>query len=447
MSAPTRVLVIAHGHPDLSAGGGEVAAWNQHRALAASEDFSSVFLARHDDPSRRHGGTPFSGTNRPDEILFHATMPDWFRFSQPDGALVWRDFRDALDTVRPDIVHFHHYVHLGLELLREVKNRCPDTPILMTLHEYFAICHNHGQMMKRHDDVPCERATATDCARCFPERTRQDFALREGFIKSHLDLVDRFIAPSRFLARRYVEWGIDAARIEVIENLLAPSPPATGDRPASSQARLRDGEPMRFAFFGQVNHFKGVELLLDAAALLPEALRRRCRFDVHGSGLERQPRALRERIGARVDALGAQARLHGAYRPAAINAMMHEADWMIVPSRWWENSPVVILEARRAGLPVICADIGGMAEKIDAEVTGLHFRANQASSLAARLRKAIIGGEPMRRAFAERMAASGDPAGDLERHLAVHRERLRNGAIDGEMGEAIAGPTSQRQAA
>jgi len=440
MNAPARVLVVAHGHPELCAGGGEIAAWNQHRALNACDDFSSVFLARHDDPARLHGGTPFSGTGRADEILFHATMPDWFRFSQPDSALVWRDFRDALDTVRPDIVHFHHYVHLGLELIREVKNRNPDTPVLLTLHEYFAMCHNHGQMMKRHEDVPCERATAMDCSRCFPEHSPQDFALREGFIKSHLDLVDRFIAPSRFLAGRYIDWGIDASRIEVIENLLPPQEIAGGTGGANGAARERGDAPLRFGFFGQINHFKGVELLLEAACLLPGSLRRRCRFDIHGSGLERQSRGLRERIRAHADELGDRVRLHGSYRPADIGAMMDGTDWMVMPSRWWENSPVVILEARRAGLPVIAADIGGMAEKVDDGVTGLHFRVNSAASLAGRLREAIEGGEPMRHAFAQRMAATGDARADLERHLGLHRA-----FADGRAGTA--GVTALRPAA
>ena len=46
---------------------------------------------------------------------------------------------------------------------------------------------------------------------------------------------------------------------------------------------------------------------------------------------------------------------------------MSEIDWVVVPSRWWENSPLVIQEAFMHGRPVICSGIGGMAEKVDAQ--------------------------------------------------------------------------------
>ena len=61
---------------------------------------------------------------------------------------------------------------------------------------------------------------------------------------------------------------------------------------------------------------------------------------------------------------------------------MAECDYLLIPSRWWENSPVVIQEAFAAGLPVICSGIGGMAEKVKDGVSGLHFRVNDPVDLA-----------------------------------------------------------------
>ncbi|MCZ8109179.1 MAG: glycosyltransferase, partial [Burkholderiales bacterium] len=60
-------------------------------------------------------------------------------------------------------------------------------------------------------------------------------------------------------------------------------------------------------------------------------------------------------------------------------------DWIIVPSIWWENSPVVIQEALAIGKPVLCSRIGGMAEKVEDGVTGAYFEAGSASDLALRL--------------------------------------------------------------
>jgi len=63
-------------------------------------------------------------------------------------------------------------------------------------------------------------------------------------------------------------------------------------------------------------------------------------------------------------------------------------DWVVVPSVWWENSPLVIQEAFQQGRPVICSDIGGMAEKVTDGINGLHFTTGDAMSLADTLKRA-----------------------------------------------------------
>ena len=441
MSERKKILIVSHGHPDLVKGGGEMAAYNLHLALEEREGYDTVFLARHARDELLHGGTPFAGTGRPKEILFHSTMPDWFRFSQPDKARVWRDFREVLEIYRPDIVHFHHYVHLGLELLREVRNFDPSISIVLTLHEYLAICHNHGQMVKVHDRSLCHESTPSACSRCFPGKSPQDFMLRERFIKGHFDLVDRFVSPSRFLKERYIRWGVPEERIEVIENLLTPDarreareeavtrvepgaiePGVRGAAGAPVETEAEDA-PLRLAFFGQINMFKGLDVLLDAIAQLPKSVRRRVRLDVNGSGLNEQPAHVRGPLEARIVELGDRVRLRGSYRTEELGALMSSADWMVVPSSWWENSPVVILEARRHALPVIAADIGGMAEKVEHGRTGLHFMARRADSLAEQIVHAAEHPQERER-FAAAIRASWQPDEDLERHIALY-ERLR----------------------
>ena len=68
---------------------------------------------------------------------------------------------------------------------------------------------------------------------------------------------------------------------------------------------------------------------------------------------------------------------------------MAELDWVIVPSIWWENSPMVIQEAYSHGRPVIAADIGGMREKVEHGVTGLLFRARSPRALADTIERAV----------------------------------------------------------
>jgi glycosyltransferase involved in cell wall biosynthesis len=80
--------------------------------------------------------------------------------------------------------------------------------------------------------------------------------------------------------------------------------------------------------------------------------------------------------------------LVGAYGQDEVARLMANVDWVVVPSIWWENSPLVIQEAFQHGRPVICSDIGGMAEKVEAGTNGLHFRAGDATHLAETLTRA-----------------------------------------------------------
>ena len=70
-------------------------------------------------------------------------------------------------------------------------------------------------------------------------------------------------------------------------------------------------------------------------------------------------------------------------------ALIAEVDWVIVPSVWWENAPLVIQEAFAFGRPVICSNVGGMAEAVADGTNGLHFARGDARSLAQAMHRAI----------------------------------------------------------
>lgn len=441
MSELPRILLISHGHPDFVAGGGELAAYQLHQALRENSRYDSVFMARHARPERTRAGTALSGNGRESEILFYSTMPDWFRFSQPDKARIWNEFREVLKVTRPDLVHFHHYLHLGVEFIREVREFCPELPIVLTLHEFFAICHNHGQMVRTNDRSRCERSTPADCAHCFPDYSPQDFYLRERFIKSYFNLVDYFIAPSHFLKQRYVEWGLPAEKIKVVDNVQVVKPAdsvacapagASVSAPVSGSVSIRDeNAPVRCSFFGQINKFKGVDILLDAIERLPLDIRERLTIDLNGSGLDQLKSPMREQMTEQLESLSDCVNLRGPYRREELSGLMQNSEWVIVPSTWWENAPMVIEEARQFGVPVICSNIGGMAEKVEHNSTGLHFRVSDAASLADQLNWVVThrNQQPL---FAERMADSFNRQRAVTDHCDLY-EALLNTSADTSM--------------
>jgi len=132
--------------------------------------------------------------------------------------------------------------------------------------------------------------------------------------------------------------------------------------------------------------------LLEAFAALPEEIQEQVHLDIHGANLHLQEEDFQKKIASLLEELEGVVTLHGSYEPHEMPRLLKECDWMIIPSIWWENSPMVIQEAYNHGRPVISADIGGMAEKIVDGETGLHFRKGSSQSLAKTIEKALVEG-------------------------------------------------------
>jgi glycosyltransferase involved in cell wall biosynthesis len=121
-------------------------------------------------------------------------------------------------------------------------------------------------------------------------------------------------------------------------------------------------------------------VLLEAVGMLDRD------FDGHvwifGANLEIQSGDWRERFEHLLVERGDMVTFGGRYEREQLAALMGMVDWVVVPSRWWENYPLVIQEAFMHRRPVICSDIGGMAENVTDGVNGLHFRVGDPASLA-----------------------------------------------------------------
>lgn len=367
-----RVLVMAHAHPDFSLGGGEIAAYNlfkAYRGHAGVED--AWFLGRAD---RGRGATGSIAMRRKNEYLWEQGIGDWhlMKAQHRDSLATW--FADLVRALRPTIVHAHHYMHLGLEFLRIVKQIDPSIRVYLTLHEYMAICRNNGQMIKTDGKRLCSRATDDECRQCFPQHSAEDFWLRRQFFRRHFDLVDGFISPSEFLRERYVAWGIDGGRIAVIENGQDDLPPLEPRPKPAGAGRNRIG------FFGQLTPYKGLHVLFEALSQLRPEERKEIVLEVHGANLELQTAEYQERIERLRAPLIEEGVVQwvGPYQPHELRSRMAGVDWVAVPSTWWENSPMVIQEAFVSGRPLLVSDIGGMAEKVRDGIDGMHVPAGNA---------------------------------------------------------------------
>jgi glycosyltransferase involved in cell wall biosynthesis len=200
-----------------------------------------------------------------DEVLFHADDYDHFFLSNGDTEAIRRDLLRFVGDLSPHVIHFHHLIGLGMEALYALREALPEAVIVVTFHEYLSLCHNHGQMVKRPSAQLCSSSSPISCHGCFPDIPVSRFLRREEFLRGMLGLADAFISPSMFLANRYVEWGIDAEKLSVIDNGIVMGEAApVRDLPVPSARRNR------FAYFGQMTPFKGIDVLVDAVSRVPK---------------------------------------------------------------------------------------------------------------------------------------------------------------------------------
>jgi len=361
-----RIAVVAHSHPSLTKGGAEIAAFTLYNGLRAA-GCEAIFIAACADESR---GKLSLGSDNEYAVFVRGDLFE--HFFQLGSAQVGEELERILRARGIHVVNFHHFTNLGVGALRRIR-ALPDLKMAFTIHEFLAICHNHGQMVTTVGQRLCERESIGACAGCFPSMTRQDFVFRKKMFLETLRAFDVLIAPSIFLAERFCEWGLERDRFSVIENGLAHLPIVSASQNADKRGAWT------FGFFGQINPFKGVDVVIDAAELLHKSSVANVKIRLHGNLIGQS-----EQFVARFREACASGLVEyvGPYDNHSVARLMADCDYVLTPSRWWENSPVVIQEAFAVGCPVLCSGVGGMAEKVKDGVSGKHFRLGDAADLA-----------------------------------------------------------------
>jgi glycosyltransferase involved in cell wall biosynthesis len=409
------VLIASHSHPHLSKGGAEIASYQLYRALRRSPDYESWYLGCVRDEQRQRLGATFSQPDSEREYLYAAGAFDWFKFANLDPKFP-AEFRELLERLQPRIVHFHHYAIFGVEAFLHVREMLPSCRIVVTLHEYLALCHHYGQMITKSTRGLCSDSSPVRCSACFPEHSPSDFFLRNLYIKRFFALVDCFLAPSHFLAERYIAWGLPPERVKVIENVLG----GTQDAPNLKVHRLKG--LLRVGFFGQISVLKGINVLFDCAEMLAERKVHDIVFEIYGDH-SNQPPEFQAEFLQRLAKAGRNIHFHGDYEQMQVDRLMQCVDVVLVPSIWWENSPVVIEEALRNRRPVVCSNIGGMAEKVRDGLDGFHFPVRNSAALGALL-TSLAGKSEALKGIAATLRLPADLKDSAARHQEVYASLL-----------------------
>ncbi len=279
-----------------------------------------------------------------------------------------RSIAALVDEVNPDIAHFHNiHGHLTTSIIGPLRRR--DIPIVWTLHDFRQVCPNTSFLS--HGEI---------CERCLPNRFYEVLLHRckKGSVAASLVAmltmycerlsrvqyrVQHFITPSRFLKSKLIAGGFDTRRITPIPNFVDLDAYGPGE------------EKGHFLYIGRLLFEKGLDTLIRAVAALD-----RGELWIVGEGpVEGELRALVAELGTE--------RVHfkGYLSGDELKRVLSEAQFIVLPSRWYENLPFSIMEAFACSRPVVASDVGGIPEMVDDGVNGYLFPVGDVDALVERL--------------------------------------------------------------
>jgi glycosyltransferase involved in cell wall biosynthesis len=282
-----------------------------------------------------------------------------------------RKLRRLIADRRPDIAHVHNiYHHLSPSILSVLKEL--GVPAVMTAHDLKIACPNNKMLNAR---GICERCKGGRYYEVILNRCVLDSAAASTIVamesslhhwlRSYRKYLDRIVVPSRFFIDKFVEWGWSRDKFVHVPNFVDA---------ARFEASFEPGS--HFVYFGRLAREKGLFTLIRAAARVKVPL------VLVGTGpIEDELRKLATHLEAPVEFAG--------YRTgASLYSIVRSARATILPSEWYENSPISVLESLAMGKPVVGARIGGIPEMVRDGETGWLFESGNVDALEAAMRAA-----------------------------------------------------------
>jgi glycosyltransferase involved in cell wall biosynthesis len=405
-----RILFAAHQFFPEHYAGVEIVTLGLARELRARGHESFVLAPKRSIPGNdiepgevedyEYEGVPVRRVGRPKEGFSRPYRLDYENETMAERA------REYVQEIEPDIVHAEHFQGLSASVIPVFKES--GAPLVYKATDFWTICPVVD--LRRHDGKMCTGPEVTHCTRCVASRHqgsrmqqvvdrtpdagiqaaaalagtrlgRRSHALsqvgalaeRPEFIRERMGQVDRIIVYTELMRELLLANDIGEERIQVspygIDTSRIPAPQNDNVPP-----------PLRIGYIGTMAPHKGCDILIEAVKSLPRELD--ASLTIYGN-LERfKPfvKQLRRLAGddERIE-------FAGPFQREEVGEILAELDTLVVPSRWYENQPGVILEAFAAGMPVVATNLGGMSEFVHHEKNGLLFELEDHEDLARQL--------------------------------------------------------------
>lgn len=326
-----------------------------------------------------------------------------------------------LDELDPELVHVTHLIHHSASLLDLLAER--GIPVVATLTDFFGFCYTNRLESVDSELCPGPNPDRSNCLACSlragnqagaagglhelastPRRSRwlaralpilarlpgtngaryrqlvESLRRRPDELRQRYQSYRGLIAPTRFLQSAYQTQGFPPTRLQRfgVDVDRAPKP------------EVPKGTPLRIGFVGQMAPHKGVDLLVESCRGLPPAT---FRLDLWGPNSDHDPFVAKLRARAE----GLPIHFRGTFPPDRMSAVMAPLDLLVIPSTWYENSPLVLLNALATHTPVLVSDVAGLTEFLEEGRGGWSFPRGNGAALARQLTELVADPERVRR--------------------------------------------------
>lgn len=366
---------------------------------------------------------PLDDANRFDEYVFdglpvyrfyhaYTAMGDQTSMMEVgyDNHLAANYFRQILDNFQPDIVHFFHLSRLGTGLIEQAVQA--GIPSFMTPTDFWAICTTAQLVLCDGSLCAGPSRYSGNCVKHFVQNNHKGLlgkiisyfptllidvlvrltqlgllpayrqqievkatANRLAINIARLNQLKRIVSPTSLMTKLLIQYGIAPERIIASAFGI--------DVTTSDTLRSAARKPLQIGFIGTLGKHKGCHVLIEAFKTLPVGS---AILKIYGNSTDfpEYAQGLKQLADNRDDI-----EFCGTFANTEINAVFAGLDVLVVPSLWYENTPLVLYSAQAARCPVVASDFAGLADVIQHEKNGLLFKAGDVTALASQLSRLI----------------------------------------------------------
>ena len=304
-------------------------------------------------------------------------------------------FSKIIESFKPDVIHYHHFMHLSIEMVNIGKKY--KIPQVYTLHDFWLQCIMHqrittrGELCRSFDEEKCSQClsdimnvgsledTPFDLKELMKSPNKSKFigiALKKLYsrnlcklkfiknkgtylsiikqrnisIRKAISKIDLLIFPTKFLYHEFLLW-------EIKPNKFILSSDGIDTKKFLNFKRMKSNE-VSFGYIGSIVKNKGLDMILKA---WPKLDKGNYSLKIYG--------------GLSVDKKYSQYILNlsknlknikflGTFPSDKISEVYSKIDVLIVPSRWFENAPLVIRNALQTKTPIIAVNLGSIPELV-----------------------------------------------------------------------------------